>query len=327
MAERATFTVDQVINEIDELGDESDDGFDGYLDTESDDVTDNRNERNEEADDQDVDVGAHVEIGPSGTDAPEYSLSPGCSAPVEGNSPLPFFSLLITNSMLQSIVDQTNLYAEQFISSHNLGPHSRARSWAKHVFDVAEMLQFLAIVIVMEIVRYPQIESHWSTLWPYSNTQFSSVSLYHVFVGKRLCSVHTLQVMKRDRFTLILRFLHLNDSRHYKKRGEPGYDPLYKLRPFIDPLFDNFQAHYVLYQELSIDETMIGFNGRIYFIQYMPNKPTKWGMKAYVLADSHTGYMYNWYLYTGMFTHKICHLPFAYTFYTGVYKHCVIFNK
>ena len=42
-----------------------------------------------------------------------------------------------------------------------------------------------------------------------------------------------------------------------------------------------------------MDETMIGFKGRLNFIQYMPEKPTKWGMKAYVLADSRTGYMYN----------------------------------
>ena len=120
--------------------------------------------------------------------------------------------------------------------------------------------------------------------------------------------MHTLQVMKRDRFTLILRFLHLNDSRHYKKKGEPGHDPLYKLRPFIDPLLDNFQAHYH-YRELSIDETMIGFSGRVYFIQYMPNKPTKWGMKAYVLADSHTGYMY---LYTGVYVYE--YKPHAHTY-------------
>ena len=53
MAERsrATFTVDQVIDEIDKLSD------DEYLDTEFDDVTDDRNERNEdveEANDKDV---------------------------------------------------------------------------------------------------------------------------------------------------------------------------------------------------------------------------------------------------------------------------------
>lgn len=105
--------------------------------------------------------------------------------------------------------------------------------------------------------------------------------------------------MKRDRFTLILKFLHLNDNTLYKKKGEPGHDPLFKLRPFIEPLFSNFQHNYMLSREIAIDETMIGFKGRLSFIQYiMPKKPTKWGMKAYVLADSHTGYMYNWYLYT-----------------------------
>ena len=108
---------------------------------------------------------------------PEYSLNPGCSAAVEGNNPFSFFSLLINNSILQTIVDQTNFYAQQFISSHDLDPHSRARRWAKGTFDIAELLQVLAIIIVMGIVHYPQIESHWPTLWPYSNTQFSSVGV------------------------------------------------------------------------------------------------------------------------------------------------------
>ena len=108
------------------------------------------------------------------------------------------------------------------------------------------------------------------------------------------------QIMSRDRFTLILHFLHLNDSSQYRKKGEPGHDPLYKLRPFIEPLFSHFQRNYTLSKEVCIDETMIGFKGRLSFIQYMPKKPTKWGMKAYVLADSQTAYMYNWYLYTGM---------------------------
>ena len=38
---------------------------------------------------------------------------------------------------------------------------------------------------------------------------------------------------------------------------------------------------------------MIGFKGRLSFIQYMPKNPTKWGMKAFVLADSKSGYTYN----------------------------------
>ena len=44
---------------------------------------------------------------------------------------------------------------------------------------------------------------------------------------------------------------------------------------------------------------MIGFKGRLGFVQYMPKKPTKWGLKAFVLADGVTGYALNWKLYTG----------------------------
>ena len=74
-----------------------------------------------------------------------------------------------------------------------------------------------------------------------------------------------------------------------------------KLRPFLTPLIANFQAHYTLNQEVSVDESMIGYKGRLGFIQYMPKKPTKWGMKAFVLPDAYNGYMYSWHLYTGMF--------------------------
>ena len=90
------------------------------------------------------------------------------------------------------------------------------------MFDVAELLQFLAIVIVIGIVRYPQIEIHWSTLWLYSNAQFSSVSLHCVFLEKFMPYENTVG-HEKDRFTLILQFIHLNDYRHYKKKGEPPW--------------------------------------------------------------------------------------------------------
>ena len=74
---------------------------------------------------------------------------------------------------------------------------------------------------------------------------------------------------------------------------------MYKIRPLLSPLLANFKAAYTLHRELSIDEAMVGFKGRLCFIQYLPQKPTKWGIKAYVLADSATGYVYSWRLYTG----------------------------
>ena len=95
--------------------------------------------------------------------------------------------------------------------------------------------------------------------------------------------------------------MHLADNEAYVAKGQPGHDPLYKLRPFLESFIANCQAAYNPNRELSVDEAMVGFKGRLAFIQYLPNKPTKWGMKAYVLADSITGYVLNWRLYTGAF--------------------------
>ena len=133
----------------------------------------------------------------------------------------------------------------------------------------------------MGMINMPHIEDYWSTRWPFKSYNFSSI-------------------LKRDRFTLILRFLHLNDSNGYIPKGQAGYDPLYKIRPFMDQLLNNCKLSYNLGQEVSVDESMIGFKGRLWFIQYLPNKPTKWGMKAFVLADSHSGYTWGWKLYAGM---------------------------
>ena len=76
-------------------------------------------------------------------------------------------------------------------------------------------------------------------------------------------------------------------------------DPIYKIRPILDALISNCMRSYTPHQDISVDESIIGFKGRLSWIQYLPNKPTKWGLKAWVLADSSNGYVWNWRLYTG----------------------------
>ena len=43
----------------------------------------------------------------------------------------------------------------------------------------------------------------------------------------------------------------------------------------------------------------MSFKGRLSFLQCLPKKPHKWGMKAWVLADAQNGYTWGWRLYTG----------------------------
>ena len=190
MAERR-FTLREVVDGLEGSDfEESDDDFDGYLDMDV--INEDRSVEEESQSDEtesvrcmDECVGAYVEIGVDGSDSestegvntiPEYTLQAGCSVSLEQERPLDFFSLLTTDDMLQHIVTQTNLSARQFIESHELAPHSRVRHWSKGVHDINELRRFLAIIIIMGLVRYPQIEHHWATQWPYSNPHFSSVS-------------------------------------------------------------------------------------------------------------------------------------------------------
>ena len=109
--------------------------------------------------------------------------------------------------------------------------------------------------------------SYWSKSWPFCSNNFSFL-------------------MSSRRFELILRFFHLNNSQTQPQRGEPGFDKLYKIRPLLDLLLPSFKNSYTPTQFLSIDESMISFKGRLSFLQYLPKKPNKWGMKAWVLADA-----------------------------------------
>lgn len=71
-------------------------------------------------------------------------------------------------------------------------------------------------------------------------------------------------------------FLHLVSAR------EEDEHKGHSLRKVL-PLYNHIRKCLELYQplpELSIDERMV---------EYMPNKPTKWGFKFWVIADP-TGY-------------------------------------
>ena len=213
-------------------------------------------------------------------DIPEFHQPSGCSPDLSAMTPLDIWEHLVTEEMLESTVEQTNLYATQFTESHKFRPRSRVHQWLRFQFGVADLLRFFALTILMGLISYPRLEDYWLTSWLFATPTFS-------------------RVMSRDRFSLIMRFLHLNDNTKYIRKGEPGYDAIFKLRPFLEPLLRNFREMYRPAKELSIDESMIGFKGRLSFLQYLPKKPTKWGMKAFVLAESCTGYTLKWRLYTG----------------------------
>ena len=107
------------------------------------------------------------------------------------------------------------------------------------------------------------------------------------------------RVMARSRFEEILRFLHLNDNTKMIAKGNPGYDKLFKVRPFIDSIQANFLLQYAPKENQSVGEAMIKFKGRTTLKQYMPKKPIKRGVKMWCRADSQTGYLSDFDIYVG----------------------------
>ena len=105
--------------------------------------------------------------------------------------------------------------------------------------------------------------------------------------------------MSGRRFELLMKYLHLNDSQTQPGRDDSNYDKLYKIRPFLNMITNSFKTVFTPYQTISVDESIIGFKGRLSWVQYMPKNPTKWGIKLWVASDSVTGYVWNFHLYTG----------------------------
>ncbi|KAL2731760.1 piggyBac transposable element-derived protein 4-like [Vespula squamosa] len=77
---------------------------------------------------------------------------------------------------------------------------------------------------------------------------------------------------------------------------------LQRITGFIDyinsRLFDSFTPS----QKICVDESVVKLKGRILFITYNPQKPTKWGIRIYILADFNTGYICGILPYYGSLT-------------------------
>lgn len=67
-----------------------------------------------------------------------------------------------------------------------------------------------------------------------------------------------------------------------QKKGTEDYD-LHSVRPLMEMICT--KAIYHPRQHLSVDETMVGTKARLGIKQYMKGKPTKWGLKFFVVAD------------------------------------------
>ena len=182
--------------------------------------------------------------------------------------PVEYFFKFLPKEFFETLSHETNRYATQ----------KGARNWEPT--NAEEMRAFVSVNIIMGIRQLPRISNYWSTDERFSDPYVSSI-------------------LTKTRFMKINQYIHLRDTSNTPGRDDPNYDPLYKVRTMIDLILPKLKDNYKPGQNLSVDEGMIGFKGRVHFRQYMPAKPTKWGIKVWQICESDSGYCCGFDVYTG----------------------------
>ena len=190
----------------------------------------------------------------------------GVKSSLKGHPVREKLSDMFDDSFWQNLVDETNLYADQFLESATyVSPHSYIRN-CKPV-TTEEIKKFMALLVLMGITRKPSLREYWSK---------EKTKEFPIFG----------ETMSRSRFMSILKFLHFRDN----SAKPEGADRLYKVGTLLDYFRDKFQQGLSPNQHLSLDEAIIQFQGRLSFKTYNPMKPTKYGICVYALSDSKTGF-------------------------------------
>uniref|UniRef100_A0A671VFS0 PiggyBac transposable element-derived protein domain-containing protein n=2 Tax=Sparus aurata TaxID=8175 RepID=A0A671VFS0_SPAAU len=197
-------------------------------------------------------------------------------------SPLSLFKLFFSSSSLHSIINNTNANAVRRLA--------QGSKYKWFPLSVDSFYIFLSIILFFGLVHVHSRADFWRREWPY---QF----------------VFPKSSMSRDRFEAIFWSLHLSDvtedEENERKRGTPQFDRLFKIKPLYGEIVNACNSLFQPYQNITVDERMVASKARIGFRQYMKDKPTKFGYKLFVLADSKTGYTSNFFVYQGKDKSKV----------------------
>lgn len=217
---------------------------------------------------------------------PEVFSGPSPGAIKDYDEPYDAFMDIWSKDIMELIANETNLYAKQTIDAMKakgtLKPTSRVHQWQDT--DADEIAVLFAVYMYMGIdVRSSQNE-YWKANDYLEMPRFKDLLSY-------------------NRYILLNKFLHFvdnSDIRQSLPESEEIFSKkLAKLQPVISHLNSKFSSLYNMHREISIDESLTLFKGRLSFVQTIRSKAARFGIKSYELCESHTGYLYKFSIYTG----------------------------
>ncbi len=189
---------------------------------------------------------------------------------------LEFFNLFLNPQMISAIVAHTNTYAQLKVGNrgYHRGYVTREGEWIATSDE--EVNRFVVLLIYFGLVKVSgDVAKYWSTK-----------TIYHGLWARK--------ILPRHRYQALAAFLHVVDPTN----ETPGHK-LHKVDAFVATFKERCKLLYQPTQKLAVDERMVKSKHRSGIRQYMKDKPTKWGLKLWVLADSNNAYTVDFNIYIG----------------------------
>ncbi|XP_026158718.1 activating transcription factor 7-interacting protein 1 isoform X2 [Mastacembelus armatus] len=196
--------------------------------------------------------------------------------PCDAHTPMSLFKMFFSETAMSILCRNTNAQAAR----------SRAKGHKYKCSDVSisELYRYIGLLFYMAMVKLRSIRDYWRR-----------ESLFSV--------PFPATVMSRDRYRTISWNLHMShpdaDKDNDGKRGTAAHDRLFRVRPLMDSIRLACKAIYHPRRNLAVDERMVACKANTGMTQYVKAKPTRWGFKLFVLADSSNGYTVDFAVYTG----------------------------
>jgi hypothetical protein len=125
----------------------------------------------------------------------------------------------------------------------------------------------------------------------------------HEIFSKELGCPFFTNTMSRRKFCCIMR--NLRFDRKSTRRARVGSDLFSPIRDLFEEFVANSQHTYEPHPYLTVDEQLLPSKNRCKFLQYMANKPDKFGLKFWLLVDVKTKFCVNQFPYLGKDSERI----------------------
>ena len=185
---------------------------------------------------------------------------------VDSDSPVSSFRILFDEPMLRNIKKCT--------------VEEGRRQTGDQTWDVTlhELDQFIGLVVARGVIggRNFPLKSLWGKSW-----------------GCQMFS----QTMSRDRFVEIMRFLRFDLKT--ERRRNLLHDKFALASQLWNSFISNCQKAFIPQWNITVDEQLLPCKARCKFIQYMANKPDKFGLKFWLAVDVENKYLFNGFPYVG----------------------------